>query len=201
MPSYIPPNRRNNRIDHAHRAQNNFLISPRQPSTTIPNDQPQQAINIQSNISFPSLNEPKVPGAVAPGETSMHYLSSTKTKIPMSKKKRKVKHVPDGWLNIKKEKNAAPSFTFGEKSEKRHQFDAYLIERCNRKNDNVIYKMISAQERKEEIDILLNGEKYINSWEYDNVMNEEALDREYEEMLNMSSDDESSSEEEYYELN
>lgn len=201
MPSYIPPSRRNNRIGHGRRTQNNFLISRNQPPAPTPNNQQQKAIDIKSNVSFPTLTIPKVDPPTDPEKTSMDYLSSTKTEIPMPKKN-KVKHVADGWLQIKKNKNAPPSFTFGEKSKKRYQFEDYLSEVCNRKNDNVIYKMINRYDKYETIDILLNGEKYINSWEYDNVMNEEALEREYEERLNMSSDDESSSdEEEYYEFN
>lgn len=213
--AYVPPSRRKN---------NTFVINSfkknQKSNVTHPK---KEIVNIDSNESFPTLGnvssttqapaaqeqapatQEQAPAAQAQAQEqtkkpTFDYLSSMFKKMP---KKEKVKQIKDGWVHINKSKiNPTITFTFGEKSKKRIQFEEYLDYCQDMRRIKAYHKLLDTYEEYEALDLFLNGEKYINGWEYNDYMKELELQRKYEEMENMSSDDETS-EDDYgnYEFN
>jgi hypothetical protein len=199
--AYVPPSRRKS---------NTFVINSfkknQKSNVTHPK---KEIVNIDSNESFPTLGnvsssaQEQASAAQAQEQTkkpTFDYLSSMFKKMP---KKEKVKQIKDGWVHINKSKmNPTITFTFGEKSKKRIQFEEYLDYCQDMRRIKAYHKLLDTYEEYEALDLFLNGEKYINGWEYNDYMKELELQRKYEEMENMSSDEETS-EDDYdnYEFN
>ena len=184
--AYVPPNKRTPKA-FVNTSQKRCVAPPKK-----------EFVNITSNESFPILGNIS---STAKVETSSKYLSSMITKISIDPEA-KHKMVDDGWLHINKTKGSSIiNFTFGKKSKQRKHFETYIDDLQFTRRMAAYDKLHNRILEYEENDLLVNGEKYINGWEYDDYIKELEMQQKFEEMENMSSDDESSDEDDIYELN
>ena len=186
---YIPPHKRSNQQEVESDRINPFLATTSSSNNTFTNDksntqQKEESLmlpDVDSVESFPTLGK-----TTNVSENTMNFASSLFTPQP---KEEVVKEIQDGWVCIQ---NKEPRFLFGDRSKDQDEFDDFLDYMEELRLERIYCNILDRYERYEEEDLIRFGEKHIYSWEIDDYLKEQELERKLAQMEEDISDDESS---------
>lgn len=194
--AYRPPNK-----DREEKKENAFVkISNRDKSEQSPVDTtafiprektppPPEPPKIDEIAEFPSLGGKN--SSTMQEETMMNFASSIYTPQP---KEVKVKAVPDDWVQISRE-NGETVFTYGDDSKEAIEFMEWLEDFQALRQQLVLERTLERYEKYEEEDLIKYGSKTIQSWEVEDYLKEEEMNRKLMLREQDESDDETSEEE------
>ena len=155
--SYVPPHLRKIKITNKNidPTENSFksAISTNANSNSQVEDPPKPP-DLCADELFPTLGQ-----TVNTKESNLDFASSLQN--PNLEKKEVVKEVPDGWLLIRKN----GEFVYGDKSEDQLEFEDYLDLMEELRLERIRRNILKRHEEYEQFDLMVNGPKYLNSWE------------------------------------
>ena len=186
---YIPPHKRSNQQEVESDRINPFLATSSSSNNSFTNDksntqQKKESLilpDVDSVESFPTLGKTS-----NVSENTMNFASSLFTPQP---KEEVVKEIQDGWVCIQ---NKEPRFLFGDRSKYQDEFDDFLDYMEDLRVERIYCNILDRYERYEEEDLIRFGEKHIYSWEIDDYLKEQELERKLAKMEEGVTDDESS---------
>lgn len=186
---YIPPHKRSNQQEVESDRINPFLATTSSSNNSFTNDksntqQKKESLilpDVDSVESFPTLGKTS-----NVSENTMNFASSLFTPQP---KEEVVKEIQDGWVCIQ---NKEPRFLFGDRSKYQDEFDDFLDYMEELRLERIYCNILDRYERYEEEDLIRFGEKHIYSWQIDDYLKEQELERKLAQMEDDVSDDESS---------
>lgn len=179
---YIPPCRRSDNVQIENNRVNQFMTDGTKDSSST---EPTVIPDVDSNESFPTLG--KINNT---GENTMNFASSL---FKPCVKEKVVKQIDDGWVCIQ---NKEPRFLFGDRSKDQDDFDNFLDFMEEVRLERIYYNILDRYERYEEEDLIRFGENHIYSWQVDDYIKDQELERKLAKMddewdCEESSDDDS----------
>jgi hypothetical protein len=78
------------------------------------------------------------------------------------------KDIPDGWVRLQKN----GEFVYGDKSEFAEEFEEFLEDMEESRVNRVLNRMLDRYEEYEEYDLMVNGPKYMDGWEINQIIKE-----------------------------